>query len=115
MEHESPLDWQLRFFLMGGFEKILFGFWLVQCAYEQIESLVARELGDRLGSFTHSMLGKFTWKHQTHGSLDLSAAESRLLVVSGKLASFRGDTVEDIVDEGVHDAHALQGWNRKRS
>ena len=55
------------------------------------------------------MLGKFTREHETNGSLDLAAGESGLLVVRGKLSGFRGNTLKDIVDEGVHDGHALLG------
>ena len=53
------------------------------------------------------MLGKFTGKHETNGSLDLTRRESGLLVVGGKLASLTGDTLEDVVDERVHDGHTL--------
>jgi len=53
------------------------------------------------------VLGKFTRKHETNGSLDLTRRESCLLVVGGKLASLTGDTLEDVVDEGVHDGHTL--------
>ena len=55
------------------------------------------------------MLGEFTREHKTDGGLNLSATQSRLLVVGGKLSGFGGDTLEDIVDEGVHDGHTLLG------
>jgi len=32
-----------------------------------------------------------------------------LLVVSDQLRGFKGDLLEDVVDEGVHDAHGLLG------
>ena len=32
-----------------------------------------------------------------------------LLVVSNELGGFEGDLLEDVVDEGVHDAHGLLG------
>ncbi len=32
-----------------------------------------------------------------------------LLVVSDQLGGFEGDLLEDVVDEGVHDAHGLLG------
>jgi hypothetical protein len=53
------------------------------------------------------VLGEFTGEHESNSSLDLSAAESRLLVVSGKLSSLTRNALEDIVDERVHDGHAL--------
>ena len=55
------------------------------------------------------MLGELTRKHEADSGLDLSGGKSGLLVVSGKLSGFSGDTFEDIVDEGVHDGHTLLG------
>jgi hypothetical protein len=68
-----------------------------------------REFGHGLCSFGHGVLGQFTGKHQANSGLDLSARQSGLLVVSGKLSGFGGDALEDIVDEGVHDRHTLLG------
>jgi hypothetical protein len=67
------------------------------------------ELGDSLGSLTDGMLGKLARKHEADSSLNLAAAEGGLLVVSGKLAGFRCNALKDVVDEGVHDGHALLG------
>ena len=55
------------------------------------------------------MLGQLTWKDKSDSSLDLSGGDSWLLVVSGELGSLSRDLLEDIVDEGVHDAHGLGG------
>lgn len=55
------------------------------------------------------MLGEFSRKHQTNSGLDLAGRKGGLLVVGGKLSSLSGDALEDIVDEGVHDRHALLG------
>ena len=55
------------------------------------------------------MLGKFSGQHKTNSGLDFSAAQSSLLVVSGKLSGFGGDSLKDIVDERVHDGHSLLG------
>jgi hypothetical protein len=74
-----------------------------------IDNLSGRELGDSLGSFGNGMLGKFTREHETDSSLDLTGRKGCLLVVSGKLSSLGGDTLEDIVNEGVHDRHTLLG------
>jgi len=55
------------------------------------------------------VLGQFPRKHEANGGLDLAATERRLLVVSGELASFGSNALKDVVDEGVHDGHALLG------
>jgi len=55
------------------------------------------------------VLGKLTGEHEADGGLDLSGGEGSLLVVGGELPRLRGDSVEDVVDEGVHDGHALLG------
>jgi hypothetical protein len=55
------------------------------------------------------VLREFTRKHEADSSLDLSATESRLLVVRRELSSLTGDALENIVDEGVHDGHSLLG------
>ena len=55
------------------------------------------------------MLGKLSRKHKTNGSLDFAAGKSSLLVVGGKLSGFGSDTLENIVNERVHDRHSLLG------
>ena len=55
------------------------------------------------------MLGQLTREHEAHGSLDLSGREGGLLVVTSKTRGLGSDSLEDIVDEGVHDAHASLG------
>ena len=52
------------------------------------------------------MFGEFTGKHETNSSLDLSGRKSRLLVVTSKTGSLRGNTIKDIVNERVHNGHA---------
>ena len=74
-----------------------------------IHFLRRRELGDGLGSFGDGVLGELSGKHKTNSGLDFSAGESGLLVVSGKLSGFGSNSLEDIVDEGVHDRHTLLG------
>ena len=70
------------------------------------------EFGNGLGTFRNGVLGEFTGKHQTDGGLDFPRGKGRLLVVGGELSCFGGDPFEDIVDEGVHDGHALLGDTR---
>ena len=55
------------------------------------------------------MLSQFSGKHETDGSLDLSAGKSGLLVVGGKLSCLSSNALKDIIDEGVHDGHSLLG------
>jgi len=71
--------------------------------------LSTAELGYSLGSLGNGVLGKLTRKHKTNSGLDLPGGKSGLLVVGGKLSSLGGDTLKDIVDEGVHDGHTLLG------
>jgi hypothetical protein len=51
------------------------------------------------------MFGQLTRKHQTNRGLDLSGGEGRLLVVASKTRGLRSDSLENIVDKGVHDGH----------
>ena len=55
------------------------------------------------------MLGQFTREEKPDGGLDLPGGDGGPLVVVGQAGSFSSDTFEDIVDEGVHDAHGLGG------
>ena len=64
-------------------------------------------LGDCLGSFADSVLGQFTRQEETNCSLDFSRRDRLLLVLERETRSFGSDTLEDVVDEGVHDAHGL--------
>ena len=41
--------------------------------------------------------------------LDLARRDGRLLVVGSKLGGLGGDALEDVVDEGVEDAHGAVG------
>jgi len=67
------------------------------------------ELGDSLGAFRDGVSGEFTGKEELNGSLDLSGAEGSSLVESNELGRFEGDSLEGIVNEGVHDVHGLLG------
>ena len=74
-----------------------------------LDLLGAGVLGDGLGALTDSVLGKLTRQQETDSSLDLSASDGGTLVVVGKAGSFTGDTLEDIIDKAVHDAHGFAG------
>ena len=64
-------------------------------------------LGDSLGSFRDGVSGELSWEDELDGRLDLSGGEGSPLVESDELGSFGGDSVEGVVDEGVHDVHGL--------
>jgi len=66
-------------------------------------------LGDGLGAFADGVLGEFTWEDELDGGLDLSGGESVSLVVADEAGGFAGNLLEDVVDEGVHDAHGSLG------
>lgn len=66
-------------------------------------------LGDGFSSLWDGVLGKLTWEEESDGSLDLTGWESVLSVVSNELGGLKGDLLEDIVDERVHDAHGSLG------
>jgi len=51
------------------------------------------------------VLGELSGEEESDRSLDLSGRQSLLLVVSDELDSFLSDTIEDIVDERVHNSH----------
>ena len=55
------------------------------------------------------MLGQLSRQVKPHSGLDFPAGDGVLLVVVGKPGSFGGHTLEDVVHEGVHDAHGLGG------
>lgn len=53
------------------------------------------------------MLGKLSGEEETNSSLDLSGGDGVTLVVVSETIGLRSQTLEDIVDEGVHDCHSL--------
>ena len=71
--------------------------------------LGAGVLGDSLGSLRDGVLGQLSGQDQTDGGLDFPAGDGGTLVVVGKTRSFTGNSLENIVDERVHDAHSLAG------
>ena len=66
-------------------------------------------LGDSLGSFRDGVSGKFSGEDELDSGLDFPGRKSSSLVESDQLGSFSGDSVESVVDEGVHDVHGLLG------
>ena len=55
------------------------------------------------------MSGEFSWEDELDGRLDFPGGESSSLVEADELGSLSGDSVEGVVDEGVHDVHGLLG------
>ena len=71
-------------------------------------------LGTRV--FRHSlrpladcMFGQFSREQETNGSLNFSRGDRLPLVVVSQSRSFPSDSFEDVVHEGVHDAHRSAG------
>ena len=71
--------------------------------------LRAGVLGHSLGPLGHSVLGQ----QEPDSRLDLPGGDGAPLVVVGKPAGLSGDPLEQVVDEGVHDAHGLGGRRRR--
>ena len=55
------------------------------------------------------MLGQFPREVQPHSSLNFTAGYRVLFVVVSKAGGLDGDSLKDVVNEGVHDAHSLTG------
>ena len=69
--------------------------------------LAARVLGHSLGALTHGVLGQLAGEQETDGRLDLAARDGRPLVVVGQTGRLRGDALEDVIHERIHDRHGL--------
>ena len=71
--------------------------------------LAAGVLRDGFGTFTDGVFAQLSGQVEANGRLDLAAGDRVFLVVVGQSGSLRGDPLEDVVDERVHDAHGLAG------
>ena len=69
--------------------------------------LGAGVFGDSLGSLRDGVLGQLSGQEEADSGLDLPGGDGGPLVVVGKTAGLSSDTLKDIVDKGVHDAHGL--------
>ena len=107
----------IRVVLLGFFDKTFF-FCCCSSSTRDVERAVRTDdlrrvvLGDGLGALRHGVLGQFTGQHQTNGGLDFGRTEGCFFVVRGQLAGFRGNALEDVVAERVHDGHSLFGDSR---
>lgn len=79
-----------------------------------IERSVGRHLlgagvfGDGLGAFRNGVLGQLSREQKPDGGLDFAGCDRRTLVVVGQAGGFGGNTLKDVVDEAVHDAHGFR-------
>ena len=63
--------------------------------------------GDGLGSLTDSVLGQLPRQQKSDCCLDFATGDGGTTVVVSQAGSLSCNTLEDVVDEGVHDAHGL--------
>ncbi len=61
------------------------------------------------GTLRDSMLGQFSRKDQSNGSLNLSGRDGRFRVVDGQFGSFGSDSFENVGNERVEDRHGFEG------
>ena len=66
-------------------------------------------IGDSLGALGHGVLGQLAGEEQTDGGLDLPRGNGGPLVVVSQTGSLSSDSLKEIIDKGVHDAHGLGG------
>ena len=64
-------------------------------------------LGDSLCTFGDGVLSQLSWQQKTDWGLDLARRDGWSTVVVAQLWGLVGDSLEDVVDKGVHDAHGL--------
>ena len=69
--------------------------------------LGAGVLGDSLGSLRDGVLGQLAGQEEPDSGLYLPGGDGVPLLVVGQLGGLNGDPREQVVDEGVHDAHGL--------
>ena len=74
-----------------------------------INLLGAGVLGDSLGALRDGVLGELTREEEPDSSLDLTRGDGGPLVVVSKSAGLGSDSLKQVVDERVHDAHGLGG------
>ena len=71
--------------------------------------LGAGVLGDSLGALRDGVLGELTREEEPDSGLDLAGGDGGPLVVVSESAGLGGDSLEQVVDERVHDGHGLGG------
>jgi hypothetical protein len=53
------------------------------------------------------VFGQFSGKEEFHGSLNFSERKGSLLIVSNQLRRLNSDSIENVIDERIHDAHGF--------
>ena len=53
------------------------------------------------------MFGQLAWEEEFDGRLDLAAGESSFPIVSNQFTGLRGQSIEGVIDERVHDVHSF--------
>ena len=71
--------------------------------------LAAGVLGHSFGALANCVLAQLSGQVKADGSLHFATGDGVFLVVVSQSGGLRGDTLEDVVDERVHDAHGLAG------
>ena len=71
--------------------------------------LRAGVLGDSLGALRDGVLGELTREEEPDRGLDLARGDGGPLVVVSQTGSLSSDSLKEIIDKGVHDAHGLGG------
>ena len=71
--------------------------------------LGAGVLGDSLGSLRDGVLGQLTGQEEPDSSLDFTRGDGGPLVVVSKTGSLSSNSLKEIIDKRVHDAHGLGG------
>ena len=65
--------------------------------------------GDGFGSFRDCVSGELSGEDKLDSRLNFSGWKSSSLVESNEFGSFSGNSVESVMDEGVHDVHGFLG------
>ena len=81
--------------------------YLYNCTQEHLLSTFV--LGNSLGSLRDGVLGQLSREDETDSGLNFLGGDGGTLVVSGQLGGLTSNTLEDVVDERVHDTHGLLG------
>ncbi len=63
--------------------------------------------GDGLGALRNGVPGELSGEDELDSRLDFAGGESSPLVEADELGALSGDSVEGVVNEGVHDVHGL--------
>ena len=67
------------------------------------------KFGDGFGTFGDGVFGQFSWQDKADRGLDFTTGDGGFAVVGDQFTGFGGNLSKDVVDERVHDGHALLG------